>query len=480
MKFLAALSILLVLPLCQASDFLKLAERVPRGGNAVMAVDVQSILSSELAKSKGWDRKIQEGGFDRPLHFPPEASKFMTVSQIDVVRGFQTRWNVGVFDLEAAVPLKLVARLEGGYVDAVDGIEAVWIPSDAYVISGMENVLCMQSPADRQAIVRWAKAMKPTVNVGLTDYLTKAVAKAGKGPQVVLAVDLKNALQPHRVRESLKASGFAEQHSVDAGALEQLIESVQGVSVEVTLAAGATAVTRIDFDQEVSLNEATLRALIEAALDSNQMSLPELKKHKLTTVGKSILLEGDVDASLLRRLTSTMAPASTKFSSLQGESTEASSGDDMARNSVAYFQSVQSLVEDLKSKSKSSASDSYWIDRYATMIDKLPILHVDEELLVYGQQLTETLRQMSGTRKQARMQGGAAARNSITSGGYDSGYGYNNYNYPSTGDRRVSAMNARATAAASGSLAKVQGFTLIDNATNEMRRKMTQKYGVEF
>ena len=113
----------------------------------------------------------------------------------------------------------------------------------------------------------------------------------------------------------------------------------------------------------------------------------------------------------------------------------------------------------------------------------MPILHVDDDLLNYGQDLTETLRVMSGSRKNARLQGGAAARNEFSQGGVnynDSGYGYGNYSYSTPRSREAQAGNAIANAAASGTQVKIQGWQLIDHATNQIRREMTQRYNVEF
>ena len=90
---------------------------------------------------------------------------------------------------------------------------------------------------------------------------------------------------------------------------------------------------------------------------------------------------------------------------------------------------------------------------------------------------------MSGSRKNARLQGGAAARNELSQGGInynDSGYGYGNYSYSTPRSREAQAGNAIANAAASGTQVKIQGWQLIDHATNQIRREMTQRYNVEF
>ena len=138
-------------------------------------------------------------------------------------------------------------------------------------------------------------------------------------------------------------------------------------------------------------------------------------------------------------------------------------------------------MKDLKGRASSHNGDSYWIDESAEKIDKLPILHVDDELLVYGQNLYETLHIMSGARKAANLQGGAAERSALgQSALYSTGYGYGAYSYSTPKSREADAGNARANAAASGTAVKLQGWTLIDKATLSIRQVMTKRYNTEF
>jgi len=46
--------------------------------------------------------------------------------------------------------------------------------------------------------------------------------------------------------------------------------------------------------------------------------------------------------------------------------------------------------------------------------------------------------------------------------------------------RETQAGNAIDNAAASGTAVKIQGWQLIDNATVQIRREMTQRYNLEF
>lgn len=478
------LTVLVMSATCVASDFNDLTVKVPQGANAIMAIDVAKTLTTPLAKKNGWDRKLTEGGADRPLYLPPEAEKLLSAAQIDIARNFTKSWNVSLFGLSESIPIGVVARLEGGYVDKIEDVDVAWLPRDAYVMKTSDTTLIMQSPANRQAAARWISSQRNSEAMGISDYLGVALAAMNRAPHIVMALDASNSIQRHRVEQQVQQSGFLEKHSLDLEQVAGLIAGLQGAVLEITFTDKVTAMARIDFAQPVPFNKTVAKALVLATLDTKQMSLPGIDSLSFSVVDKSIVLEGELPMDSLRRLLSLMEPPSTKFSSLKDANVEEASGDDMAKNSLAYFQVTQSLMKDLRQKAGSYNSDAFWIDMYSTKIDKLPILHVDDDLLTYGQNLTETLRVMSGSRKNARLQGGAAARSdlaegTITHNGND-GYGYGNFSYSTPRSRETAAGNARANAAASGTSVKIQGWQLIDNATTQIRRDMTKRYNLDF
>lgn len=466
-----------------ASDFNTLAKQVPRGANAVMAIDVKKTLASPVAKKYGWDKKLADGAADRPMYLPPEADKLLTAAQFDLERGFDRAWDLALVGLTESIPLRLVARAEGGYVDTISGVDAVWIPSDAYVLAIGQDALVMQSPADRQAVGRWIERNRRSPDIEVSEYLSVAIAGMNAGPHVVFALDAANAVQPHRVKERVEKSGLAAKEKLDPQAIADLAGTMKGILLEVVFSDKAMATARIDFGTAVPFNNTVARALVLGTMNERQMSLPGVETWKCSVAGNSVVLEGELSQDALRRLFSMMEPPSTKFSSLKDANVEKPSGDDIAQNSLAYFKATQALVKDLKEKAQLSTTDAFWVDRYATRIDKLPILHVDEDLLDYGQKLSETLRVISGSRKMTNLEGGVASRAALSQGGvnyYDTGYGYGAYSYAGPRTRETAAGNAQSNAAASGTAVKLQGWNLIDNATVEIRREMTKRYNVEF
>ena len=147
----------------------------------------------------------------------------------------------------------------------------------------------------------------------------------------------------------------------------------------------------------------------------------------------------------------------------------------MRERSLTYFKSTQSLVSDLRKGLKDTSATSAWMERYARRIDELPVLHVDELLIDYGDKLAETLRIMSVSKRQAGIRYGVRA-SSGDGGGYYDGYNYGGDAYSQAADRSQAKKEEMAVA----SDTRVQGWQLIDDATADIRRTLTKKYEVEF
>ncbi|MCP4787931.1 MAG: hypothetical protein GY903_34430 [Fuerstiella sp.] len=389
--------------------------------------------------------------------------------------------------LKESLPMRLIAKAEGGYTDTIQGMEAAWVPSDAYFVEIAPKTMGLMHPANRQAVSRWAETQKTRATSPLSDYLLGAVSAVKTGPQIVLALDVQNSVQPHRVHQSLSQSEVVQKQKLDVDEITAVITSMKGLKLRVTITDKARGSLQVDFGKPVTFNERAAKGLLLGALTNLQTELPGVEDWDVKVSGNTILCSGDTEPDALRRILSMLEIPTTKFSSLKEQDTNEATGDVMARNSLAYFKSITKLTDDLEKNSKSSRGDNYWMDRYAQKIDRLPILHVDPDLLDFGQKTVETLRVMSGARKSANMSSGVRQSNIVSSGGggYD---GYNNgyrnsgyYNGRANARSTMSAMNtAKLEEAAGASSTKIEGFRRINNATSEMRRLMTERYNIEF
>lgn len=465
----------------KASDFPSLISKVPSGSNSLVLLDVEAILASPIAKANGWERRFNDGTADRPLYLPPEADKIAIAAQLDLVRGCSKSWEVAVMGMKEPISMSLIARAEGGYADEINGVKAAWVPSDAFFAEIDTNTLGLLAPADRQAVARWVQHARSAHASELSDYLKSLTMMTGKGAQVVMGIDATNAVQAHRVRSRLEESALI---AGDLDSTVQLIRSMKGMILQLTFSSKVEANARIDFGVPVTLKPDVAKSLIMMSLENMELSLPGTEQWSCQVKGQVITLTGELDNDGLRRVFSLMELPTSKFSSLKEEDIDDHSAATMAKCSKAYFQSIDSLLTDLRKRTKSNTGgDSGWTERYASKIDRLPVLHVDEDLLTYGEKVTETLRIIAGSRKLSNMQGASAGRAARSEAGVSSnndGYGYRAYNYTSPQAAVANAGNIRSDATASGTVVKLQGWTLIDNATLEIRKSMTQKYSVEF
>jgi hypothetical protein len=196
----------------------------------------------------------------------------------------------------------------------------------------------------------------------------------------------------------------------------------------------------------------------------------------VTLEKNSILMRGDLSTDAQRRVFSVIElPAADLKGAEASPSDAASPSESEVRDrSLVYFKSTQELVDDLRKGLKDTKATSAWTERYARRIDQLPVLHVDDELLDYGDKLAETLRIMSTSKRQAGIRAGVrASEGAGYYGGYD-GYGGN------ASDRAAERSQAKKEEMAVAYDVRVQGWQLIDDATANIRRAMTKKYSVEF
>ena len=173
--------------------------------------------------------------------------------------------------------------------------------------------------------------------------------------------------------------------------------------------------------------------------------------------------------------------------------------DPMAFPTHDHFKALQTLVADLKKtdhrQKGSSGQCAIWYDRYATKIDRLPILNVDSDLLDFTANVAVGLRGLAGAYRQAGIQSAQYSANPTSGwvvgyiGGYGLGRGYGGYGFwgPSMGAcavARISGPSPRSTARrlgrANASRIRSENFQVLDAELARTRRQLTEKYGLEF
>jgi hypothetical protein len=464
-----------------AANFNDLLRRIPPGANAVMLIDANAVMKSPIAVRDGWKSKQEAAYVKKPFLLPPEADRVVIAAQLRPNDGFRMNWQLAVMSLTETMSLRAIARAEGGYIDNVAGVPSVWTPSGAYFVQLDAKTMGIMMPASRQTVSRWTQFAKSNSLARTSDYLSTAVGNLRVGTPIVIAVDLQDAPQPHKVRASLQELPIAKGKPELAVQWEKIILGIQGITVKVHLDKTAKGTFQIDFKDDVKPFGSNARALVMETLKRLDAEFEDLNKWKLTLRSRSIIMDGNLTTANMRKLFSLLEIPTTKFSTLSGQKPAPDNKTVQAKASKRYLQSTMALLKDLQKSLNTDGQKKraygVWYERYARRIDGLPILNVDAELLKWGAAVTSTMRGMANVQRTSLNRAGV--NKSAVYGSYQystDSYGYY-YNVRSTGSVKAQ-VQARENQVAN--TARFNGWKGIEDSIPAIRQKMTKRYGVEF
>lgn len=490
-----------------SAQFQELAKKIPSSANVVAFINVDKLMDSPVAKAQAWAEKRDKAFASGVSFLPPDAKHAVLAMEVDL-QTWMTMSEAAILELDHNPDVKQVAEMSGGAVDSIEGLSVVDLPSDAYLIRFDAETGAFMAPANRQSVARWLKQVKAKNDLNVSGYLFEAYKFANdRGTPVVMAIDLENAFPVDLVRARLLDSNdFLKQHNLDVNLLANTISGVRGITFGITFGDKPFGKVKIDFQNDVAMTPDVAKAAMIYVFSKHGVLLDEFVDWKPDVSGKSISLEGFVTPSGMKRVGSLFnRPPSLKMPESAGDIRPKTKEELAKEASLRYFHQVEDQLKDLKlTKQGASVSTmgSYgvWMSKYANKIDQLSVLNVDPELVQFGAYVSDSLR---GGYNAIRS---GAAKSRIREVNTQMQYNYytvtNTYGYTyrdsfwgggggPVGDSTTYAVpdqqayaheRARARTEeriASGNQARdsVQG---IEKATGDIRRAMTQKYGVDF
>ena len=461
----------------------ELLKYVPPGANALVVIDVDSLLRSRMGISEGWGDRSKLEYSERPILVPPEAQTAVVAAQLDAGNQLARVWELAVLRLKEEVALDHIARTEGGYVDTINETQVVWTPSEAFIVDLGAPELGIVYPADRQYVSRWAGFARSNQTPVISEYLKAAADQVSPTAQIVMALDLLDAPDPHRIETALSTSETLAGNQKRQEQLAPIITGIRGITLTIHVSTQARGVLRLDFSDDVAPFSVQAKPLVLEALDRFGAHIPDMDIWVTRTEGQTIEMEGVFSESGLRRITSLLEVPTQKFSELHDDQPAEEGSDDYTSASLAYYRGVKALLDDLRETlSDERDNQALWMERFARKVDAMPILNVDDELLDWGATVGETFRSMGLAVRQSGIRGGvrtSQARGSDNRyyGGYSN---YGRYGYY-VGDDSQSRTNViRAEERGQERMSRYENWNELENATADIRRRMTQKYGVEF
>ena len=95
----------------------------------------------------------------------------MLASKLNFVADFENLWDVALIETTSDVSLPYLAKMEGGYLDKVEGQQVAFSPRNAFFVSFKPTILGVSFPANRQDLGRWLRTVKRRDEPQVSEYL---------------------------------------------------------------------------------------------------------------------------------------------------------------------------------------------------------------------------------------------------------------------------------------------------------------------
>jgi hypothetical protein len=478
------------------ADFDHLLSRVPSDANLLMMVDAEAVLTSQLATAENWGKAYATRFGSAPLMLPPSAKQFVMGARLDLAT-MTPEWEAAATQLKTDVPMSAVARLAQGAEEEIGGIPAVASHRGDYVLKFGDGEFGMMRPADRQRTAQWIREALSATEPNLSAYLAKAAAYPKEsGTDIVLAIDLTDAMGLDAIRTAAAASPVLSKSGVDPEAAAKVLAGLEGLTLGVKVSDRAHGSLRVDFASDIEPISKVAKDLLLEALEEAGMMIDEFGSWKLQTTRNSFRISGEFTTSGLRRVFDLLeldasAIGESGETAGKGVVTEGKTIDPYV--TLQYYKGITSYLHDLKMETgaKSYYTIARWFERYADRIDRLPILGVDPELLNYSQQTVGLLRdcgssiRTGGIRAGGRSAGVQGSSNASYYTGNNSVFSSSLYSTYQVGqdairdaDSQRRAIRGQEKAQSSTEVREI--VRNIQEETSRIRRVMTEKHGIEF
>ena len=467
--------------------------------NVVVLANVRGLQRSSMGVSRGWAEKRRRDYLGGLVDLPPTVSRVVVAAQLDTTSLHPT-WRAVLIDLTEPITPAEILRRESGTEDRVGGFPVVIIPRGRSFVFLSDKLVAELETANRQEIARWVGSYSRSTRPALARYLQEAAEGVRPGAQITIAADVAEVFDLEGVRKRLKEAKALEGKRVDMEQLATTLIGIRGVKLTLEVDKVINGEIRLDFSGSAEALRGVGKDLVLHAMQSMGASLDDLDNWKGSVEDNAFLLRGQLTEQGARML---LSPVTGRTS--RGPYADITTGAQPPPNPKAipsqqYFRSVNSLLDELnkEKKPKNISQRGYWYEQYASKIESLPILNVDQELLEFGAAVSSTLRGMANLGKAVKDQNAMIQANQInnlaltvpvTYGG--GGYGYTpwgagGYGWNYTVPQQVEVSNYRAVGNLCSRNANTEKayreatWKNIAEYIQQTRRKMVAKYNVEF
>lgn len=486
---------LVVTTLCGSSRGNDALDWLPSTVNGVAVVRVREIHDSPLAKKEGWAKKSAQEFLDQQAIVPPGAALLVVGAEFGLSPDLPSLREYGVIQFDMPSFLRPLQDLGFGDVEEVDGHQVLSTPRGGFVIQESNQLWRFTAPGGRQAGMRWMRQPKPAAPQ-LSDFLTQATGDATSSSEVVVALDLTDALTADGLVASLGGvESLAKLSAAQRSNVLATLASVHGLVLAVNVDSDIQAAFAVEFGQSPAALVPMAEELLRDVLASAGASLESADNWKPTVEGNTIVFRGPITVAEVRLITGlfrghSISHAGAASANAPATSTGEPGKSDIAYASKSYLTSVSGVLNDLRNTLKRTRDNhALWFEKSARKIDDLPMLNVDADLLDFGQRVSSSLRYQGQSLRTANVRAGVREVSSGANVYTRNYYGYTNYvgpyggyseNYGSTVQAGGDANAIREQEKGSAKGVQFSEWKQIEDGLVAIRRAMTERYQVEF
>ncbi len=386
-----------------AGDPAEWIQYLPADTNTLAIVRVNSVLSSERSAQAGWRAKLEERFLSGGGGFSPHIEA-LVVGSLTHPGVPEEVWSTALFSTPLELSMETIATHEQAPIADLAGRRAVRARDGAYVIELTPTLFGAYRPGHRQDAARWMDNINQQRGLGVSRYL---VSVANRPQPIVLAIDLRHAVDAQRVRQQLEQDERFRSYAEFVDALVPLLTGLQGVCFTADISDRIAGRVQIDFDRDVGRLKFAVRALFVSILEDLGASIDELADFSVATEGTSLVLEGTLgDESLRRMMSLVIAPSLPEVPSLTERLalTPATPAKPAATDPLAatrkYVSAVNKYISDLEAASRRAKEyerTATWHDNYAQKILALPVQDVAQEAIDYGLNTASSFRALAAS-----------------------------------------------------------------------------------
>ncbi len=294
-----------------ADEFQNLVNQIPRSANAVVLLNLEKAKNSPLGLKEGWEEKIENAFAAGAARVPPQAKRFVMASQIDF-EFMEPLWEAAVMDLDEEISLKTLAKARGGTLDTIEGLPAVLLPNDTYLVQLGPKTLAGMGPGNRQTVVRWIRDIRKPTPPPISAYLQKAAVYSDEaGSEVIMALDLEGVMSFERVAKYLNAhqKEFDEWQAKNKLPLKMadvasLLSNVEGIRIGVRVGEQQSSKIAVDLHADATAVASFAKPLLLQALSDKGAMIEDFQSWTAQVKGSEISLAGTLSSDGRRRLLS--------------------------------------------------------------------------------------------------------------------------------------------------------------------------------